>query len=177
MNDCDFVALDFETANNDRFSACQLAMIAVKANKVCETFNHYIRPPDTFFGFTHVHGISYEDVKTKRTFSELYPHIQDFIGGTEHLIAHNMPFDRGVFTSCCDYYGLTIPEKQWCCTVQIGRQTWPKPAVVNDHKLNTLCRYFSIDLNHHEALSDTNAVVELVIQAQRDGWEPPWLNS
>jgi DNA polymerase-3 subunit epsilon len=176
MSDFDFIALDFETANNDRFSACQLAMIGVKANKVCETFNQYICPPDMFFGFTHVHGISYEHVKNENTFGELYPHIREFIGGTEYLIAHNMPFDRGVFIGCCDYYRLTIPEKQWCCTVQIGRQTWPKPAVVNNHKLNTLCQYFGIDLNHHEALSDTNAVVELIIQAQRDGWEPPWLN-
>tara|TARA_B100001142_G_scaffold270679_1_gene276891 strand:- start:69 stop:296 length:228 start_codon:yes stop_codon:yes gene_type:complete len=75
MSDFDFVALDFETANNDRFSACQLAMIAVKANKVCETFNHYIRPPDRFFSFTHVHGISYEHVKNGNTFRELYPDI------------------------------------------------------------------------------------------------------
>jgi hypothetical protein len=62
---------DFETANNDRFSACQLAVRAAKAHKVGETFNHYICPPDVFFGFIHVHGISYEDVKTESTFVEL----------------------------------------------------------------------------------------------------------
>jgi len=177
MSDFDFVALDFETANNDRFSACQLAMIGVKAGKACETFNHYIRPPDTFFAFTHVHGISYQDVVNESSFLKLHPQIQDFISGTEHLIAHNMPFDRGVFLACCDYYGLAIPDKQWSCTVQIGRQTWPKSTMVPNHKLDTLCQYFGIKLQHHEALSDTNGVVELVLQAQRDGWDAPWLRS
>jgi DNA polymerase III subunit epsilon len=174
MKDFDFVALDFETANDNRYSACQLAMIGVKDGRVRETFSEYIRPPDRLFKFTYIHGISYGDVEYQQSFKELHPEIDNFISRTDHLAAHNMPFDRDVFAKCCDYYGILKPVHQWNCTVQIAKKVWPKSTKMPNHKLDTVCARFGIQLNHHEALSDANAVVEIISKAQESGWKPPW---
>ena len=43
-----FVAIDFETANNQRASACSLALTVVRDNKVVDEFYTLINPETDF---------------------------------------------------------------------------------------------------------------------------------
>ncbi len=54
----DFVAIDFETANYDRSSACAVGLAIVRDGRVVQTLKTLIRPPTRFFLFTDLHNIS-----------------------------------------------------------------------------------------------------------------------
>jgi DNA polymerase III epsilon subunit-like protein len=46
------------------------------------------------------------------------------------------------------------------------------PALPN-HRLNTLCEYYGIDLNHHHAGSDSQACAQLLLYYMQSGLHPP----
>lgn len=46
------------------------------------------------------------------------------------------------------------------CTYKSARTFLPN---LKDYKLSTLCRYFSISHNHHEALSDARAAAKIAL--------------
>ena len=54
------------------------------------------------------------------------------------------------------------------CTVTMGRSILPGIS----HKLNDMCDYFGIDLNHHRADSDSNACAEILIRYLNIGADP-----
>ena len=96
-----FVAIDFETANHSRDSACALALAAVRRVRIEVTRSFLIRPPDSQFVFTWIHGLRWEDVCASPTFGELWPILQAWIDNAEFIAAHNAPFDSGVLRACC----------------------------------------------------------------------------
>ena len=162
-----YVAIDFETANRDRTSACSIGLVTVSNNKIISEDVFLIKPPTDEFTFTDVHGLTWDDVKNERTFSDVWNDIERIIKDVEYLVAHNAPFDRGVLNACCENNGIDIPETPYVCTVQLARKQWKiKPT-----KLNNVCEVLDIELNHHEALSDARAAAKIVIQALNEGWE------
>jgi DNA polymerase-3 subunit epsilon len=52
-----FIAIDFETANRYRNSACAISVVRVEDGKIVDTFSQLIRPPVPHFEFTYIHGI------------------------------------------------------------------------------------------------------------------------
>src|SRR5947207_3289146 len=67
-----FVALDFETADYGRDSACALAIVTVENDTVIDVWTSLIRPPRRDFFFTYLHGIAWEHVRNKPSFGELW---------------------------------------------------------------------------------------------------------
>jgi DNA polymerase-3 subunit epsilon len=159
-----FVAIDFETANYAQNSACSIGLVKVNDGKIVDKAMHLIRPPSKEFVFTYVHGLTWRDVADADDFGKLWPEIESLLDGAEFLVAHNAPFDRGVLHACCEHYGLSRPSLPFRCTVQLARQTWS----VFPTKLPDVCRYLSIPLNHHEALSDALACAQIVIAADEE---------
>jgi len=47
QNKFDFIAIDFETANNSRLSACAIGLCFVKNDTIVYSTKHYIKPPTT----------------------------------------------------------------------------------------------------------------------------------
>jgi hypothetical protein len=72
------VAIDFETADNGRDSACSIAAVRIKDSKIDDVYKSLIKPPRRSFRFTHIHGISWEDVRYKPTFAQLEGGLKDF---------------------------------------------------------------------------------------------------
>ena len=122
-----FVALDFETANNSRDSACALAVVRVDDGRVVEERYRLIRPPTPSFLFTGIHGITWRHVKDEPTFDGAWPHLAELIEGVDFLVAHNAPFDRGVLRACCARYGLAEPQLPWLDTVRAAKKRWGLP--------------------------------------------------
>lgn len=160
-----FVALDFETADNGRDSACAVALVRVENARIVRREVCLVRPPRRYFRFTYVHGITWEDVQNKPTFAECWPALASLLDGAEFLAAHNASFDRGVLQTCCSAAGLAVPTLPFVCTVQLARRTWNvRPAT-----LPAVCRFLGIPLRHHEPGSDAEACARIVLAAKCSG--------
>lgn len=160
-----FVAIDFETADHGRDSACAVACVLVRKGRIVRRLHSLIRPPRRRFFFTYVHGLTWDDVATSPRFAELWPRLDAFLAEGDFLVAHNAPFDRGVLAGCCAAARLPAPTQRFVCTVQLARRTWGlRPA-----NLPAVCRHLGIPLTHHDPLSDAEASARIAIAAARAG--------
>jgi DNA polymerase-3 subunit epsilon len=157
-----FVALDFETADHGRDSACAIGLVRVEHNQIVHRAHYLIRPPRSQMMFTHIHGIRWADVANQPGFGQLWQQIEPVLQDVEFIAAHNASFDRGVLYACCDTYGIAKPSHPFVCTVQLARKTWK----LYPTKLPNVCEYLGIALNHHQALSDAEACAQIVIAAR-----------
>lgn len=165
MKNTTFAAIDFETANYRRNSACSVSIVTVKNSIIENQSTYLIRPPDKTFEFTDIHGIRWEDVADKPFFDELWPDITAKLRGVKFVAAHNAPFDRSVLLSCCAHYRLKAPSLNFVCTVQLARKAWN----IFPTKLPDVCKRLGISLNHHDASSDALACANIVLRAIGDG--------
>jgi DNA polymerase-3 subunit epsilon len=162
-----FLAIDFETANYFRNSACAIGLVLVENNEIIEKRSYLIKPPQKWFVFTDIHGLTWDDVKDEPTFDIVWEKIKHYWEGIDFVVAHNSSFDSSVLRACCDHYSIKSPNISFHCTVRISRQLWG----IHPTKLPDVCSRFKIPLNHHDALSDTLACAQIMIQAIKDGYE------
>ena len=160
-----FAALDFETADYGRDSACAVAVVVAEEGKIVKQMYSLIRPPRREFVFSYLHGITWNHVAKKPHFGELWPQLSDLLQGVEFVAAHNASFDRGVLNACCALHGATPIALPFLCTMKLSRRLWD----VYPTKLSDVCRHFSIALSHHEALSDALACAHIVLKASAVG--------
>ena len=159
-----FVALDFETANASRDSACALGLVKIVEAEVVAQRHYLIRPPSSFFHWFNVeiHGITWEMVQDEPTIGQQWTTLSAFLADAHFLVAHNASFDRGVMRACCQRYGVTMPPQKFLCTVSLARQAWPD---LESHRLNVVSRFLQIPLKHHDAASDALACAHILLQA------------
>jgi DNA polymerase-3 subunit epsilon len=161
-----FAAIDFETASYRGDSACAVGVTVVEDGRIVQQRYELIRPPARQFSFTHIHGLSWNDVKDAPQFDAVWAAMAPVLAEVEFLAAHNAPFDKGVLNACCAAYGLPPPEQPFVCTVRLARAQWD----IRPTKLPDVCRYLGIDLRHHQADSDAEACARIVIAAEQTGW-------
>jgi DNA polymerase III subunit epsilon len=161
------VALDFETADNGRDSACAIGLVRIVDGLVVAEADYLIRPPRREILYTGIHGLAWPDLADAPVFAELWPALADFISGADYLVAHNAGFDRGVLNACCDAAGVPPPDMPWLCTVKLARQVWN----IRPTKLPDVCRYLVIPLQHHNHASDANACAQIVVAALEDEFD------
>jgi DNA polymerase III subunit epsilon len=156
-----FVALDFETADPMRDSACALALVRVEDGRVTARDVRLLRPPREEFHFTRIHGLTWEMVEKEPAFGEAWPEMAPLLEGADFLAAHNASFDRSVMRACCEGAGLGMPAVPFLCTVRLARRTWG----IYPTRLPDVCRRLRIPLRHHEAGSDAEACASIVVRA------------
>ena len=156
-----FAAIDFETADYGRDSACAVAVVIVEYGQIVKKTYSLIRPPRRDFIFSYLHGITWQDVAKKPTFKELWPEIEELFIDVDFIAAHNASFDRGVLQTCCYATGHKPPDKNYLCSMRLARRVWN----IRPTKLSDVCRHFQIQLNHHEAASDALACAKIVLKA------------
>lgn len=159
-----FTAFDFETANNASNSACQLGVVKVENGKIIKKQSWYIRPPSQLFLHTRIHGISWNDVRFAPDFSELWKEIEPYFTTVDFAVAHNVRFDRTVMKSCCDHYGLSFPDIDYRCSVELTRNVMR----VKKANLANVCSILNIPLDHHEALSDAVGCAKITIHCMNE---------
>lgn len=156
-----FIVFDVETPNrfNNRISA--IGITVIENGEIAENFYSLVNPETHFDGFNiYLTGINEESVRNAPTFPELWRRIEPiFESGI--LVAHNAVFDLSVLKRClCDYNIQWKDTAEYLCTVQMGRRLLPKMS----HKLNVLCDYYGIALQHHRADSDSGACAEILLK-------------
>lgn len=160
-----FVAIDFETADNGRDSACALALVRVEQGRIVRKEVRLIRPPRRQMLFTYIHGLTWEHVAGAPRFAEVWQELAPMVDGADFLAAHNAPFDRGVLSACCEVAGHPAPALPFECTVQLARRAWD----IRPTRLPNVCDFLGIPLKHHDAGSDAEACARIVIAAYEDG--------
>jgi DNA polymerase-3 subunit epsilon len=162
--DC-FVALDFETADYGRDSACSIALIRVENHVIVHREHRLIRTPRQGFTFSYLHGITWNQVANEPSFGQLWPLITPLLEGTRFIAAHNASFDANVMQTCCAVAALPPPVQPYLCTVKLARKTWG----IRPTKLPNVCQHLGLTLTHHDALSDAEACANIVLSAIREG--------
>ena len=160
-----FAAIDFETANGKRSSACSIGIVEVRDGEVVQKKHLLIRPPDLYFHPINVsiHGIRPEDVRDQPQFNEIWPEIKRYFE-ENIVIAHNASFDISVLRNVLDTYGLQYPETFYSCTIVMAKRIWPN---FDSYRLNILADYLGIKLKHHNAEEDALACAQIAIEACR----------
>jgi len=160
-----FVAIDFETANQKHNSACAIGITSVKDGMVGGTIHRLIRPPELEFSYwnTRVHGITEDHVVDCPTLGELWPEISSLIEGNL-VVAHNASFDISVLRHSLHAAGLSVPRFSYLCSLALSRTLWPEMA---SHSLGFLAVTHAIPLDHHNAGSDSFAAAQLVLMGGR----------
>ena len=164
-----YIAFDVETPNryNNRMSAIGIAVI--EDGQIVDTFYSLIDPEQPFDWFNSVlTGINEETVFDAPSFPEVWEQIEPIMS-SGILVAHNASFDMGVLRKCLESYEIEWkPYANGICTVTMGRSLLPGIS----HKLNDLCDYYGICLNHHQADSDSRACAEILLRYIGSGASP-----
>jgi DNA polymerase-3 subunit epsilon len=160
-----FVAIDFETADTGRDSACALGVVRVEGGVLVRSEARLIRPPRRDIFFTYIHGITWEMVEDAPVFGEVWAELEPILEGAEFLVAHNASIDRNVLAACCAMSGRTPPPQPFHCTVRLARKLWN----IRPTRLPDVCSRFDIALRHHDARSDAEACARIMVEALRAG--------
>ena len=163
-----YIAFDVETPNryNSRMSAIGISV--VEDGRIVDSFYSLVDPEQPFDWFnTQLTGIDSEAVQGAPTFPELWGRIEPILA-SGLLVAHNASFDMGVLKKCLRDYGIPWRSRvPGLCTVLMGRRLLPGIS----HRLNDLCAYYGIQLDHHRADSDSRACALILLRYLNAGAE------
>ncbi|SES45168.1 3'-5' exonuclease [Rhizobium sp. NFR03] len=155
------IAIDFETANEQRGSACSVGLAWIEDGRVVRVEERLIRPRDMRFSSFNVaiHGIRPEHVENAGEFPEVMDEFADeFRGAT--MIAHNASFDFSVWRACLDLYRQSYPDLSYLCSVKMAQRVWPH---LGSHRLNILAGHLGLTFRHHNAAEDAAICAEASI--------------
>lgn len=161
----DFVAIDFETANFARASACSVGLARVKDGMIEESAEWYIDPPGgAYFTNTFIHGISAEDVLGAPQWAESLERMAVFAGDLP-LVAYS-DFDRGVYNAANSVSGTVDRGFEWKNAHSLARRSLTAPEhQLENYKLPTVSKYLAIPaFNHHNAAADAVACARVVLR-------------
>lgn len=149
-----FTAIDFETAQWNPASICQIGLVRVENGEVVATVDQLIQPPNNtyFYKNIEVHKIRPEDTENAPTFDRVWHNIKHFIED-QVVVAHSIGFDANCLRSTLAYYDEVQPDFEERCTLKIYRRG-----------LAYCSKKYKIPLNHHDALSDANACAQLYLK-------------
>lgn len=167
----DFVAIDFETANEQRSSICSVGIVIVKGGEIVDTFYSLVKPaPDYYTWFCmNVHGIGPSDTDSAPVFPvvweaamlKIQAYFPCFEDGEVPFVAHNAPFDSGCLRAALRTYQMPDPGYPFCCTLARSRQVWREGS----HCLDVIAARVGYDLtDHHHALADAEACARIAIE-------------
>jgi DNA polymerase-3 subunit epsilon len=134
-----FVALDVETASNDRASICQIGLAGVRADNSIQAWKTYVNPRTDNWSCSWVHGITARDVAGAPAFAAAWSRI-----------------------------GQPAPGWNWRDSVELARRAWPELRGNSGHGLASLKQYLDLQFAHHDAGEDARACAEVVLRAEEE---------
>ncbi len=158
-----FVALDFETANHQRESVCEIGIAIVQDGMLKEQKSWLVRPRDNWFNSmnTRIHGIDAQKVASEPEFDEIWQQVKHYFEDA-YIVAHNASFDLSVLRHVLGQYDIPFPQLSYACSLQVARRAW---RGFPSYGLGSLSERFGISLNHHAAGSDAEACAHILLRA------------
>ena len=157
----DFVAIDFETANRQHGSACQIGLVhATTDGQILSSFSSLICP-DTDLGIfdprhSAIHSITAKTVANAPTMAEIADVITSFLGD-RIVLAHYMSFDYAEWCEHARRGHLPELKNQRLCTHAATKLLFDRTGKHND--LETIVEEFApgVQFQHHSAVEDARA--------------------
>lgn len=160
-----FVAIDFETANNERISACMIGIVVVENMEIVSKQSFYIKPPNevTFSNFhSRIHGITAQDVAHAPNFEELWESDLKVLINNQMIMLHNASMDASILKQLFAYYDIEDYFLSYIDTMQVAKRGLYPP------KLKDLSAYFGHTLtDHHNPIADAEACAIVAMELQK----------
>ncbi len=153
-----FIALDVETASRDPSSICAISIVRVTNYVMDKPVTRFIRPFETRFDFTYLHGLSWEYVRSMPNFTTVWKSLVPRLESAILIAAHNAQFDRRALAAACRRCGLPMIDVPFVCTMRLARRIWG----IFPTRLPDVCRILEIPLDHHQVESDALACANIV---------------
>ena len=177
----DFVAIDFETANNYPSSVCSVGVVMVRHGKIKDSFYSLIQPEPNYYSWfcQRVHGLSHYDTDDAMVFPKVWCQVEERIVdvffsdqlafdnrtdliATIPFVAHNARFDESCLKAVFRVYQMDYPDYRFCDTLAVSRRQF-RHSLPN-HQLQTVAAACGYNLqNHHHALADAEACAAIAL--------------
>lgn len=163
LNQLNFTAIDFETANERRDSICSIGLVVVKQGNIIDKKNILVKPKE--FRFTEVnkqiHGIKEQDVIDAPEFDKFWEQIKSMIND-QILLVHNADFDIDALKQTLNSYQISIPKINYICTQKLAQETF---VDLQNYRLTDVATYLGLNHKHHNSISDATICAEIGIKA------------
>lgn len=159
------IAVDFETANEQRSSACSVGLAWIEDGVVTRVEERLIRPREMRFSGINIsiHGIRPEHVEDAEEFPAV---LDEFMADLQDatIIAHNAAFDMSVIRATLDAYGRPYPEFDYLCTLRMTQRIWRD---LECHRLPSVMAFLGMPFSHHRAGEDARACALVALEVAR----------
>jgi len=163
MKKLDFVALDFETANSNYASICQIGIVIFRDGKIDEKVCQLIDPESFFEGINMArHGIKENEVKGKPTFSQFSETLNSYL--QDQIVVHYQPFDYSAYHQACELHGLEPVDCIWLDVAKVVRRLW-FGFQHSGYGLENVSAQLGINYKPHDACEDAGAAGQVFIEA------------
>jgi DNA polymerase-3 subunit epsilon len=160
----DFVAIDFEVANNEPSSICSVGIVVVREGRVQQRVHRLVRPVPNYYMYhnTRVHGMTRRDTDFQVGFPLVWRELQPLFAGLP-FVAHNASFEQRCLKAVHEAYNMPYPNYTFHCTCSISRKVFGSD--LPNHRLPTVaaaCGYYLSA--HHNALADAEACAAIALK-------------
>jgi len=158
-----YVVFDLETTGlkAEQADIIEIGAVKIQNGKIIDRFQTFVNdgvliPPN----ITKLTGINNSMIVDAPRARDVLSSFSDFCKGC-CLVAHNANFDMGFILHHGEKYQI-IFDSPYADTLMLARYLLHD---LPNHKLDTLCEYFKVDLtNHHRAIDDAAATAEVFLK-------------
>ena len=157
------LAIDFETANGQRASACSMGLAWIESDTIVRKEHRLIRPKEIRFNDYNIflHKIRPDHVIDQPDFPTVFSEFVSDISGAL-ILAHQAEFEVSVIRETLRQYHLVCPEFSYLCTRMISEAVWPH---CGGSSLEVVADYLGIRFGHHNAEEDAVACARVALAA------------
>jgi DNA polymerase III epsilon subunit-like protein len=107
-------------------------------------------------------GLTDSDLRTEPLFAERVERLAEFFSSCDHVMAHNLPFDKAMVKNdllrCGRWEGFPWPARE-TCTVGLYKEQWGRNPKLKELYQAVMGRPLA---QTHRALDDVRALVEII---------------
>ena len=163
LEDATYVVFDVETTglSSTYNKIIELAAVKYKDGEEIGRFERFCNPHEPISAMiTDLTGITDAMVRNAPEIKDVITEFHAFIGDAI-VVAHNAAFDMGFLYAAYREYEIADTQHPTIDTLELARMLYP---TMKNHRLNTLCKKFNIELTqHHRAIYDTEATGHLFL--------------
>ncbi|MGE6378097.1 PolC-type DNA polymerase III [Peribacillus muralis] len=168
LTDATYVVFDVETTGLSAVydTIIEFAAVKIHDGDIIDRFESFANPHHPLSNTTiELTGITDDLVENAPEVAEVLEKFKEWAGDAI-LVAHNAAFDMGFLNIGYKNIGYPKASNPVLDTLELARFLYPE---FKNHRLNTLCKKFDIDLTqHHRAIYDAEATGYLMLKMLKD---------